>query len=130
MRPSPIKLGNLIMRTLAVIVSIACLAAPAFAQPSSCTSPHGVRAEREFVEGFQAANAALTARNFASALAYTAAARPHAINRQQSVALDSLEIMALTESDPPAARQRMQAALSDACLPPQIRQKYVDKLAG
>lgn len=113
------------MRTFAIVVSLACLSSPAFAQ-NQCA---GGVAKKEFVVPFNAAGEAITHQDYSGALRFAATARPHAISQLQSTALNQIEIAALAEIDLPAAKLRMNAALSDNCLPPEVRQQYVQKLA-
>ncbi|MET0293821.1 MAG: hypothetical protein ABW042_02305 [Phenylobacterium sp.] len=123
---SPIKLGNLIMRTFAIVVALTCLSSPAFAQ-TPC-SGMGV-AKKEFVENFNSANAAMSASNFAGAISLAEAARPYALTPMQLSAANQVAIAAAYQIDRAAAKPRVAAALSDPCLSPTVREKYEQMLA-
>ena len=114
------------MRTFAIVVSLACLSAPAFAQ-EACTG-RGI-AKKEFVQTFNSANAALTARDFAGAISLAEAARPHALSPMQLSAANQVAIAGLYQLDRAAAKPRVAAALSDPCLPDGVRANYEKMLA-
>jgi hypothetical protein len=114
------------MRTFAIVVSLACLSAPAFAQ-EPCSGM--AIAKKEFVQTFNSANAALTARDFAGAISLAEAARPHALSAMQLSAANQVAIAALYQMDRSAAQPRVVAALSDPCLPDGVRANYQKMLA-
>ena len=115
------------MRTFAIVVSLACLSAPAFAQ-TPCNEGRSV-AKKEFVENFNSANAALSAGDYAGAVSLAEAARPHALSPMQLSAANQVAIAALYQMDRSAAKPRVAAALSDPCLPPAVRANYEKMLA-
>jgi len=114
------------MRTLAIVVSLACLSSPVFAQ-TPCEG-RGV-AKKAFVEKFNSANAALSSRDFAGAVSLAEAARPYALTPMQLSAANQVAIAALYQMDRSAAKPRVAAALNDPCLPPAVRANYEKLLA-
>lgn len=116
------------MKALTLAATLACLTAPAWAQPPACTGRQTV--SREFVESFNAANGALARKDYASALSLTALARPHATSVMLQSAVAQIETAAYVGlDDRPAASARMKSALSDPCLPPNVHTNYIEKLA-
>lgn len=110
------------MRTFAIVVSLACLSAPAFAQ-TPCNEGRSV-AKKEFVQNFNSANAAMSASDFAGAVSLAEAARPYALTPMQLSAANQVAIAALYQLDRAAAKPRVAAALSDPCLPDGVRANY------
>lgn len=86
-------------------------------------------AKREFVENFNAANAALSAGNYAGAVSLAEAARPYAISPMQTSAANQVAIAGVYQLDQAAAKPRVAAALSDPCLPDGVRANYQKMLA-
>lgn len=115
------------MRTFIVAASLSLLACPALAQENPCP---GGEAKKEFVVPFNAANEAMTLRDYSGALNHTAAARAFAISPLQLSALNQIEIAALYQLDLAGAKQRMTAALNeDVCLSKEVREVYTKTLA-
>lgn len=116
------------MKTVALAVTLACLTAPAFAQTAPCNI--GLHAaKREFVESFNAANDAIARNDYAAALKLALLARPHAMSLIQQSAVTQIEATTYVgRNDRPAASTSMQSALSDGCLQPDVRTKYLEKL--
>ena len=116
------------MKALTLAAMLACLTAPAWAQPPECTGRQV--ASREFVESYNAASDAIGRHDYASALTLTALARPHATSVMLQSAVTQIEAAALVGlDDRPAASARMRSALSDPCLPSVVHAKYIEKLA-
>lgn len=131
MRGCPIKLGNLIMKAILLACALASFSAPAFAEPPACPLP-AVRqqATKEFVVAFQAANAALAAKDYGRVLSFTAVARPEAVSQQQKLAVTQVEVAALAGmDDKPTATRLIKESLPDPCLPEGVRANYIKKLA-
>lgn len=114
------------MQTIAIVVSLACLSAPAFAQ-TPCEGRGA--AKKAFVENFNSANAALSAGDYAGAVLLAEAARPHALTPMQLSAANQVAIAGAYQIDRAAAKPRVAAALSDPCLPDGVRANYQKMLA-
>ena len=115
------------MKTVALAAALACLTSPAFAQTGCETGLHA--AKRQFVEPFNAAKDAVARNDFAAALSLALLARPHTMSLLQQTALTQIEATAYVGLDDRAAASTiMKSALSDSCLPPDVRTKYIEKL--
>lgn len=100
--------------------------------PNPCTSTGTSldKASKPFVEQINAASEALKLRDATGALGAAALARPHAASQRQTAAVIQIEIAAYHElGNQTALTQKLETALTDICLPSEIRENYSQMLA-
>ena len=92
-----------------------------------------VTAKKEFVENFNAANAALQGRKFADAIAKADAAWPHAANTQQRSAIEQIRVGArcdTSQKDHNACISAIEKAKATGGLQGSVVRNYDEMLAG
>ena len=92
-----------------------------------------VTAKKEFVENFNAASAALSARKFSEAIAKADAAWPHAANTQQKAAVEQVRVGArcdTSQKDHNACIAAIEKARATGGLPSATTRNYDEMLAG
>jgi hypothetical protein len=115
------------MKAILLACALASFSAPAFAQDACAAA--GESATEEFAFAINAANGALSAKDYGRALSIAAAARPEAMSQRQRVAVSQLEIAAVVGmNDRETATRLMKATLADRCLPDGVRTNYVAML--
>ncbi|MEZ6030660.1 MAG: hypothetical protein R3C46_13035 [Hyphomonadaceae bacterium] len=124
------------MRNSLPAVGLGLLGALGFASVTVATAPAAtaqVTAKKEFVENFNAANAALQGRKFAEAIQKADAAWPHATTTQQKAAVEQIRVSArcdTRQNDHKACIDAIEKAKGTGGLPAQLVRNYDEMLAG
>lgn len=83
------------------------------------------KASKEFAENINAASSAFGAKDYVAALNAVERARPHAANGVQLSAVLQIEVASIVQlSGEAAAARKMEALLSDPCVPRNVRQNF------
>ncbi len=113
------------MRLLALVLVPLFCAGAAFAQVEPGCEQQSGKANKEFVDNYNAAKASLEARDWAAAIGGAALARPHVLNGRQEEALIHIEVAAYHDAGNEAAMaERIAAYLALPCTPAAIRKNY------
>jgi len=111
------------MKAILLACALASFSAPAFAQDACAAA--GENATEAFAFAINAANGALSAKDYGRALSLAAEARPEAISQRQRVAVSQLEIAAVIGmEDRETAARLMKGAMPDPCLPEPVRANW------
>lgn len=123
------------MRNCLPAVGLGLMGALGFASVAAAPAAMAqtVTAKKEFVENFNAASAALSARKFSEAIAKADAAWPHAANTQQKAAVEQIRVAArcdTSQKDHNACIAAIEKARATGGLPSATTRNYDEMLAG
>lgn len=123
------------MRNCLPAVGLGLMGALGFASVAAAPAAMAqtVTAKKEFVENFNAASAALSARKFSEAIAKADAAWPHAANTQQKAAVEQIRVAArcdTSQKDHNACISAIEKARATGGLPSATTRNYDEMLAG
>jgi len=124
--------GKAIRNSLPAI-GLGLISAFGLAAVTAVTAPAAVaqiKAKKEFVENFQAASAALQARQFQVALDKANAAQPHAADNQQKSAVEQIRVAAYGSMKNYAAQIKSIELALQLGVPAELQKNYKGMLAG
>ena len=122
------------LRNSVPALGLGLVSAFAMASVTAVTAPAAIAqttAKKEFVENFNAANAALAAKRYAEAVQKADAASPHAVGTQQKSAIEQIKVGATcAQTKHQDCITAIEKARSVGGLPAAVTQNYDKMLAG